>query len=192
MSSIPRRCRPSDSQIGAGESEASGAPRSQPDRNDESTGTPESKLSGRKLAVIKTYFDLQDLFLNRIAEIGTDYEAVDEYCGFATNYCAKLLSQTAMRCFGPMSLDALLTALGLTLVAIENPATTARAKQRLAKRKFAPYSRPVVLRFSRAHYRRMARARMAKVSPERRSAIARNASLKRWSKPRIEEIKPGK
>jgi hypothetical protein len=158
-----------------------------PDQNNES-GSPVTARGGRKLAVVRSYYDLQDLFRNRIVELGTDMEAVDEYCGFATNYCAKLLSQRAMRSFGRMSLAAMLTALGLTLVAVEDPATTAKAKLRLAKRKFAPYSRPVVLRFSRAHYRRMARARMHKVSPERRSEIARNASRKRWSRPVIKEI----
>jgi hypothetical protein len=88
-----------------------------------------------------------------------------------------------------MSLDAMLAALGLTLVAVENPKTTERARARLKPRTFARYEPPpTVLRFSRAHYRRMARARMQKVSPERRREIARNASLKRWHRPVIEEI----
>jgi hypothetical protein len=119
-------------------------------------------------------------------------EAVDEYCGFAGGYTSKLLAPSTMRCFGPMSLDAMLSALGLTLIAVEDPRATERARQRLKRRTFAAYEPPpIVLRFSRAHYRRMARARMQKVSPKRRSEIARQAAKKRWSRPRITEITPG-
>jgi predicted transcriptional regulator len=143
----------------------------------------------RVLKKIRGYAELQDVFRERLAAFSTDMEAVDELAGWATGYCSKLLSPSAMRCFGPMSLDVMLAALGVTLIAVEDPKSTDRARQRLRRRSFAPYEPPpVVLRFSRAHYRRMARARMQKVSPERRSEIARIASLKRWRKPRIEEV----
>jgi hypothetical protein len=149
----------------------------------------------RKLRTIRGYHDLQDLFRARILEFGSDFESVDEFCGFTTNYVSKLLAPRPMRNFGTMSLDAMLSALGVTLVAYEDPRATARARERLKKREYSPaVSRPsnrlVVLRFSRAHYRRMARARMLKLTPEQRSEIARNASRKRWHKPVIKEIEP--
>jgi hypothetical protein len=154
----------------------------------------------RKLAVVHSYYDLVDAFRARVLELGTDFEEIDRVAGYADTYTSKLLSPRPIRNFGEVSLGSMLGALGLVLTVEEDtPAAAAKARARLKQRVFAsvttqPKNAPVTFRLSRAFFRKISKkaaaARMQKVSPERRREIARNASLKRWHKPRIVEITP--
>jgi hypothetical protein len=160
-----------------------------------------SAKCGRKLKTVRSYYDLVDAFRARVLELGTDFEEVDRVAGYTETYTSKLLAPRPSRNFGEVSLGSMLGALGLELHVVENPAATAKAKQRLKRRAYAPVvprpeNRPVVFRLSRRHFSRIgklgAAAYRAKVPPERRSAIARNASRKRWHRPVIKEIEPAK
>jgi hypothetical protein len=164
------------------------------------TGSPESKAP-RKLKTVRSYYDLVDAFRARVLELGTDFEEIDRVAGYTDTYTSKLLAPRPSRNFGEVSLGSMLGALGLVLTVEEDPAATAKARTRLKKRVFEPYQtrpehQPVVFRLSRAFFRKISKkaaaARMTKLTPEKRSAIARNASLKRWHRPVIQEIEVGK
>jgi hypothetical protein len=166
------------------------------DRVDESGRLPVPR-GPRRLAVVRSYYELVDAFRARVLELDTDYEEVDRVAGYTDTYTSKLLSPRPSRNFGEVSLGSMLGALGLELHVVEDPVGTAKARARLKRRVFAsvvtqPKNAPVVFRLSRRHFSRIgklgAAAYMTKLTPEKRSAIARNASLKRWHKPRIQEI----
>jgi hypothetical protein len=160
-----------------------------------SQNSPETKCGPRRLAVVRSYYDLVDALRARVLELGTDYEEIDRVSGYTDTYTSKLLAPRPSRNFGEVSLGSMLGALGLELHVVENLAASAKARQRLKQRVFAAYEpAPVVLRFSRRHFKRIgklgAAAYRAKVPPEKRSEYARNASRKRWHRPKIQEVKP--
>jgi hypothetical protein len=192
MTSLPSGMPPSDSEIVIREADASSVA---PDRPHEAGGVLESK-SPRRLAVVRSYYELVDAFRNRVLELGTDYEEVDRVAGYCDTYTSKLLAPRPSRNFGEVSLGSMLGALGLELHVVENPVATEKARARLKQRDFAAYEpAPTVLRFPRRHFKRIgklgAAGYLAKVSPEKRSEYARNAVLKRWRRPVIQEITPG-
>jgi hypothetical protein len=169
-----------------------------PDRKNESTSL-KTACGGRKLAVVRSYYDLVDAFRRRVTELDTDYEEVDRVAGYTDTYTSKLLAPRPSRNFGEVSLGSMLGALGLELHVIENPDATEKAKARLKKRVFKNtvhasgkhyVSFRLSLRSLQRNARKGGRARAQKLTAARRREIASNAAKKRWHRPKIEDVTP--
>jgi hypothetical protein len=110
-----------DSETPVRESDASGAPIGQPDRNDESGSLPPAR-GGRKLAVVASYYELVDALRKRVLELGTDYEEVGRGAGDTETYTSKLLAPRPSRNFGEVSLGSMLgTSLPRICVSLPQP-----------------------------------------------------------------------
>jgi hypothetical protein len=83
---------------------------------------------------IRSYDDLIVVARARIAELQITFETLDDCSGVQSGYAAKLLSLTKIKTFGPMSFCAIMGALGIKLVAVEDPDATARLRHRWTRR----------------------------------------------------------
>jgi hypothetical protein len=83
------------------------------------------------LAIVRTTEDLRQLFRLRVAHLGISLETLDALAGLPTRYSSKLLRSNPPRTFGPISFEALLGALALQLVAMEDAEALARVQRRL-------------------------------------------------------------
>ena len=76
-------------------------------------------------------------------ELDVTLATVDHVAGLPTNYASKLLGPNPRKGLGGMSFGAILGAIGIKLVAIEDTDALARVRHRLVKRrKRLPQSRP--------------------------------------------------
>jgi hypothetical protein len=83
------------------------------------------------LAIVRTTEDLRQLFRLRVAHFNISLETLDALAGLPTRYSSKLLRSNPPRTFGPISFEALLGALALQLVAMEDAEALARVQRRL-------------------------------------------------------------
>jgi hypothetical protein len=83
------------------------------------------------LAIVRTTEDLRQLFRLRVAHFGISLETLDAVAGLPVRYSSKLLSHDPRKHFGPISFEALLGALALQLVAMEDAEALARVQRRL-------------------------------------------------------------
>jgi hypothetical protein len=156
------------------------------------------------LARVQSYDDLLAACRQRVKALGVNYTIIDDLAGYGTGYLAKLLLHTdrnasgkrrTRRGFTPQSLDAYLAALGLDLVAVENPERVARLRawqETNSLRRGAPVRadgmKPdVTFRLSHHFIKRIAqlggeaRARKLHARAERRERM-RTLALMRWAK----------
>jgi hypothetical protein len=136
---------------------------------------------------------LVDAFRARKEALGLSNEALEHLLQLSGGHVDKLLGPSRERGLSGVTLDVMLSGLGLKLLVAIDPAGVERwaprwasaghrdAKQvrdtpRIAKALIAR-ARPFVLREAAA---RASRARWGRVSPELRSALMREVSLARW------------
>jgi hypothetical protein len=89
-------------------------------------------MADRRLATIRSHTDLIDALRNRAVELELTHLATDALAGLAHGHTGKLFCGT--RGLGNVSLPALLDALGVSLVLVEDPAkaeASRRARHRL-------------------------------------------------------------
>jgi hypothetical protein len=128
---------------------------------------------------------------------------LDHISGLQNGYSSKILAmpgrQQSMRTLGRTSFDLMLPALGIKLALVEDEVVTSRLRSRLdvqtrdeaqvrsasikASKNSPPGLRSV---FMHAIARLGGYARASKLSPERRSSIARRAAKARWRRVREE------
>lgn len=101
------------------------------------------------LGIVREYADLLAVARAQMARLSITFETLDVVSGVQSGYSAKLLGPRPSRRFGRMSLPAIMGALGIALVAIEDADALARVRKRLVKRKMPPV---------RNHWRRRTRA----------------------------------
>jgi hypothetical protein len=89
----------------------------------------------RPIAVARTYAELVAAVCQRIEQLGTTYEAVNDLTGLPDRYLAKILCPAQVKHFGPMSLTCTLQALGLVLVLASDDAQLGRIHARLPQRR---------------------------------------------------------
>jgi hypothetical protein len=83
------------------------------------------------LAIVRTTEDLRQLFRQRVAQFNISLETLDAVAGLPVRYSTKLLSPGPNhRHFGAISFEALLGALALKLVALEDAEALARVQGR--------------------------------------------------------------
>jgi hypothetical protein len=83
-------------------------------------------------ATISDYSSLLQALRRRVSDLGTSMNSVDHLAGLTPFHVGKLL--TGMRGFGPVSFDAVLGALALRVVLVEDTGQLAKIRHRLAPR----------------------------------------------------------
>jgi hypothetical protein len=94
-------------------------------------------MDASPIGVIRTYDDLLSVISARMAALNVTLETVDAVSGVQMGYSAKLLGPAQKKMFGPMSLGTILGALGLKLLAVEDPEQMARVHHRMVPRRKA-------------------------------------------------------
>ena len=90
--------------------------------------------SARTLATVRDYGGLVEALRARCDELNVAGITLDDLAGLAVGHVNKLLCPQPMRVLGPVSLPALLGALGLQLIVAEDPEALARVRARLTPR----------------------------------------------------------
>ena len=150
-------------------------------------------MADSQIAVVSDYLSLIAAFRRRIAELGITYESLDALAGWTESYASKLLASEPAKGLGPMSFDAILGAMAVKLVMVDDPEARTRIETRRAfiKRKIAPMRNPVphehvVRRDTHEFMRQMGIAsgiaRRQNMPLRKRVAGARKAAKARWSK----------
>jgi hypothetical protein len=145
----------------------------------------------RIIAEARDYAELIRAFRTWIHELNVAGETVDYVAGLPLRYCGKLLAPVPVRSIGRTSLGPLLGALGLKLVVAVDHETLERIRHRLEPRRHASVAMlPVGKARQKAFYmdsevsRLFNIRRTLKLSPRRRSSIARIAAKARWARVR--------
>jgi hypothetical protein len=92
----------------------------------------------RVLARVLDYGGLIAALRARTDFLNVSRSEIDRISGLMPGYTAKLLTVPPMRGLGPISLGAILSALGLALLVVEDADTTHRFTTKLAKRRRPP------------------------------------------------------
>jgi hypothetical protein len=90
------------------------------------------EMTEEPLGICRTSDDLRAILRARFAALGVSLETVDHIAGLPTRYTAKVIGLQPTRRFGQFSLDGLLGAAGIKLVAFEDTEALARVQGRLA------------------------------------------------------------
>lgn len=86
-------------------------------------------------AAIRDMPGLVDALRKRRDELNISHETIDSIAGLQAGYCSKLLAPRPIKNLGPMSLEAMLGALGLAIVVVEDEDAKGRVCGRWIKRK---------------------------------------------------------
>jgi hypothetical protein len=141
----------------------------------------------RIVATFDSYVGMLDAIRARVNELQVTGTGLDQFVGLPIGYFSKVAGARPIRRLGMTSFAPILNGLGLTCQFIENPELTARLKNRVAPRN-ASYVRTMpadagitfTARMLKRIRRRGGQARMAQLTPEQRSKLARKAALARW------------
>jgi hypothetical protein len=122
----------------AGESAESGGGGTQPAHRTESASSPRAR-GRRVLAQVTDYAGLITALRARVDELNLTFDTLDEVAGLSDRYSSKLLTPAIKpsRTLGKMSLGAVLGALGLRLIVVEDPVALAKVQNRYRPRKYA-------------------------------------------------------
>lgn len=149
---------------------------------------PAGPIDGRVVGTIHTYGDLVEVLRARAQErkIALSNPLVSQMAGLPEFYILKLLSVHPVRRVGMISLEPLLSVLGIRLLAVEDKELTERYTEKLSERNAscAHDAAPIRFSFTRRYMKKIG-ANGAKVRWERarrRSAQASRAARARWKK----------
>jgi hypothetical protein len=114
-------------------------------------------------------------------------EAFDDFAGLPRGYLSKLVGTRPQRRIAHVSMGPLLAGLGVICRMIEDPAATARLKQRLRPRNGSfvrtTYTVNGITNRKWARIQALGRkARWSKMTPAQRSKVARQLNVFRWRK----------
>jgi hypothetical protein len=151
-----------------------------------------SVVASPALGVCRTSDDLRAILRARFTELGISYETVDAIAGLPTRYTAKILGMQPTKSFGAISLDGMLGASGLMLIAVADEAALERVRNRLEPSSVPHCGRAkkrhtVVIKFTTRFLREMGslggRKKHANALHRRHvSDVRREAANKRWQR----------
>ena len=132
------------------------------------------------------YDDFVQAIRNRVAELGIHGTRFDALAGWTEGYLSKLTAQRPARRIQMQSMGPLLSAMGVKLQMVEDPAGTARLRRLLPRNlsyvRVMPAAASIL--FTARQLKRIRRlggqARAAALTAKERSKIARKAALARW------------
>ena len=137
---------------------------------------------------IVEYSDFMQALRARVDELQIQGDSFCEFAGLPRGYLSKLLTIRSVRRVGMQSMGPLLSAMGVKLQMVEDPAGTARLR-RLPPRNLSyvrgmPADACMVLTPKMlARIRKLGgRARMAQMTAKERRALGRKAAAARWRK----------
>ena len=135
---------------------------------------------------IVEYSDFMQALRTRVNELQIQGDSFCEFAGLARGYLSKLLTIRSVRRVGMQSMGPLLSAMGVKLQMVEDPAGTARLR-RLRPRNLSyvramPADACIVLtpRMLQRIRRLGGQARMAQLTAKQRRELARKAAIARW------------
>lgn len=137
--------------------------------------------------IMRDYGDLRAI-LSRVRDIrNISCEEIDRLAGWPSGLAGKVLCAEPIRRLGPNTIAGGLGALGVMLIAVDDPEAlakyTARAEKR-DERQVRVLAKPSMLKptwlFSRRQARKLRAEQAAAQSDEQRSRIARKAARARW------------
>jgi hypothetical protein len=147
------------------------------------------------LGEIRDYFDMQAIIRDRAAAFQVTREGLDDVAGIPNGYAAKLLAPYPIRFLGPKTMGPVLEALGLKLIAVEDPEAVSKHANKIARHRaersivneppVTPEMQAIIQK--RMHRERSragkkgARARMKATTREQRSTAASIAVRARWA-----------
>lgn len=105
--------------------------------NPKARGKPEKQ---RPLAEVRDYYGLFMALRARAEQVGASRLALDDLAGLQPGYSGKLLGPGQVKKLGPLSLGALLQALGLKLIVMEDSQAVEQFTQRVIGSKQRDYS----------------------------------------------------
>ena len=142
----------------------------------------------RILAQVADYSSFIRAVRDRVTELGITHETLDAISGLQSGYTSKLFADPPIRRMGPVVLFLVLQSLGLSIAITEDELGRQLLQSRLAPRrsKRVMHRAPRIV-FERDHFRRiglLGAAAFMKLSPAKRSRLARKAARARWRKTR--------
>jgi hypothetical protein len=155
--------------------------------------------------MIRTEDDLLDALRARCSQLRISYESIDRIAGLPDGNAAKCLARPPFKRFSTRSLSWVLATLGYGLELIEDPGALARLQNKFDT-KHDRYTSgdarnaPIIRTIRRSFFRKIgakggaAYARKCHAERIKRKKLSkqnRANALKRWRKPKIEEITPG-
>jgi hypothetical protein len=154
---------------------------------------PVAVAAPRIVATVSHYAELLQTIRNRVAELEITHETLDAVAGLQSGYTSKLLCSPPIKRMGAFTQFIVLQALGMKLLAVEDPKQLARVQSRLIKRQVARRpipsgSRHSVIKFEigpdllRQMQSKGGKACMARMTPKQRSAFERKAARARWDR----------
>ena len=142
----------------------------------------------RVLAEVADYSAFLRTVRDRVTSLGITHETLDAISGLQSGYASKILADPPIRRMGPVVLFLVLQSLGLSIAITEDQLGRQLLQNRLTPRRSKRVMhRAPRITFEHDHFRRIGRmgaAAFMKLSPAKRSKIARKAALARWRKAR--------
>jgi hypothetical protein len=160
-------------------------------------------------APIRSMPELIEALRSRAAELQITHETIDAVSGLQSGYTSKLFAPKPIKNLGPMSFEAILGALGLAVVVVEDPKQVELVKDRWVKRRKPPVPAPIQSALRIEHQvpqeivvtpalerllknpnwmkeigAQGGKSRWAKLSSKQRAKVARKAVRARWRKAR--------
>lgn len=148
----------------------------------------------RILGEFNSYAGLQEIMRTRADQLQITREQIDEISGLQNGYASKVLAPNPIKKLGATSMPLMLPALGMKLMAVEDPEALKRITRRGLKREVASSQVSAAVQF-KLTYRFL--RKIAKKGGEnsrkfltrrRRRQLARKAARARWSKPTLVEV----
>lgn len=164
---------------------------------DSFSAPPPATIDGKVLGQWTSIDDLVQIMRKRADDLNVTRLGIDEGAGLPSGYAGKVLSPKGSRSMGVRTMELMIVALGMTMVAVENAEATQRYANRLERRKCNNHANNVVLTTkSLGKWRdgafkgnpelaRRLRAHGVICTPaKKRKKIAKHAAKVRWAKHR--------
>lgn len=148
----------------------------------------------KALGEARSYDELHTILRERAAQLQLTREAIDDLAGLTRSHTSKILCPEKIRLPTSRTLESLLGALGVKLIAAADEESVARFRaRREALKSPTPIrtagrpaaienaAREVIRKQCSAAGRKGAAARLAKTTPEMRSRSARRAATAKWA-----------
>jgi len=152
----------------------------------------EDKIQSMSLAIVTDYSSLHAALRARAESLHVSRETVDHIAMLPDGYAAKLLAPEPIKILGKLSLGGVLEALGVKLVLVEDVEAMAKFAKKRVERDEKSVRKLNMVSMANATWlwtsktaRKLTKLRMDKISPDRRSRIARKAARARWRKAKI-------
>lgn len=147
----------------------------------------------RRIAVAREYDDVVAACRTRMGELGITFATLDDLSGVQSGYSAKLIGPEPTKNLGPMSFGAIMGALCMKWIAVEDPEALRRMRSRLSKRE-RPAHMPSIVSipwlFNPLTAEKARELGVSKLTPMQRSTIARRAAVIRWERVRAAVREP--